>query len=107
MPPNDRPPTPPPAPPRRGNPLIPAGWIALAVLVVIAAVYFMADPTREIKYSEFTELVDAGQVKSIVLVGSDRAEGEVRDPNSDAVQKLDPKLKGGKFRVILPTVENQ
>jgi cell division protease FtsH len=79
----------------------------VAILVVIAAVYFMADPTREIKYSEFTELIDAGQVKSLVLVGSDRLEGEVRDPNSEAVQKLEPKLKGGKFRVILPMVENQ
>ncbi|MDB5307357.1 MAG: ftsH 3 [Gemmataceae bacterium] len=102
MAPNDRLPQP---APRRGSPLLPGGWIALALLVVIAAVYFLNDPTKEVSYSEFKELVDAGQVQKFVLVGSDRAAGEVRDPAAEVVQKL--KLKGGKFAVNLPHADDQ
>src|SRR5262249_10880947 len=100
---NDRPPQLPA--PRRTSPLVPGGWIALALLLVIAAVYFLADPTREIKYSEFNELVDSGQVKEVVLVGTDRATGKVRDPNSDQAKTL--RLNGGKSSVLRPLGDDQ
>ena len=105
MAPNERPPQPPQAAPKRANPLLPGGWIAVALLLVIAAVYFLNDPTREIRYDQFTELIDAGQVKSVTLVGTDRARGEVRDPNFDPAHKLN--LSGGKFSVMLPHTEDQ
>src|SRR5262249_31951973 len=54
---------------------------------------------------EFNELVDSGQVKEVVLVGTDRATGKVRDPNSDQAKNL--RLNGGKFSVLLPLVDDQ
>ncbi len=97
----------PPPNPRRPSPLIPGGWIALIVLTVLSVVYFTYNPHREITYSEFTSLIDAGQVKRIALIGSDRAEGEVRDPNAEIVKALQTKLSNGKFSVNLPHVTDQ
>ena len=98
------PPPPPGAPaPRRASPLLPGGWIALAVLAVLAVMYFTYSPHREIRYDQLTDLINSGQVKTLVLVGNERAEGEVRDPNSESARAL--KLGGtGKFSVnLLPT----
>lgn len=102
-------PPPPPAPnqpaPKRANPLLPGGWIVLVVLVVLGVMYLLHNPTREIDYTQFVDLVNTGQVKRIVLVGNDRLEGEVRDPNSDTAKNL--KLRSGKFSVYLPTTQDQ
>jgi len=106
MAPNDRPPQVVP-PPRRANPLVPGAWIAVALLVVIGAVWLFNDTTTTIKYSDFQQLVDAGQIKSFTLVGSDQAAGEVRDPDAELVQKIEPKIKGGKFKVLLPHTDDQ
>ena len=106
MAPTDRPPaTVPPATPRRANPLIPGGWIVLALLVVIGAVYVLNDPTKAINYSDFKELVEAGQIKKIVFIGNERAKGEVRDASVDPAAKLN--IKSGKFEVNLPHSDDQ
>ena len=98
--PNQPPQVPPPAP-RRASPLLPGGWIALVVLLVVATFYvFVADQPREITYSDFKTLVDAGQLKKVTLVGNDRATGEVRDTNAEPVKAID--LKTAKFTVNLP-----
>jgi cell division protease FtsH len=100
-------------PPKKASPLLPGGWIALIVLAVLAIVYFASGQPREIRYDQFNDLVNAGQVKTLVLVGSERADGEVRDPNSPAVTNLktpsgDPvKLTNGKFSVTLPSTIDQ
>ncbi|MBY0458173.1 MAG: ATP-dependent metallopeptidase FtsH/Yme1/Tma family protein, partial [Gemmataceae bacterium] len=97
----------PPPPPRRSNPLVPGGWIALVVLGVIAFAFLaFKNNAREIDYSRFKELMDAGQLKSVTLLGTDRAEGEVRDPNSDLAKKLELG-KTGKFAVNLPHSNDQ
>ena len=102
----------PPAP-KKGNPFLPGGWVALVVLAVLAIIYFTHTTYREIEYSQFIDLVNAGQVKKVALIGNDRVEGEVRDPNSKAVQDLrtpsgDPvKLSNGKFGVNLPHTQDQ
>lgn len=103
-PPQAQPPQTPPPAPKRGNPLLPGGWIALVVLAILAIVYFTYSPYREIEYWQFVDLIKAGQVKKVVLIGNDRAEGEVRDPNSDLAKSL--KLGSGKFGVnILLTTD--
>ncbi|MBA4065578.1 MAG: cell division protein FtsH [Isosphaera sp.] len=104
-PPSQTPQQPGPGGPKRANPLLPGGWIALAVLAVLAVVYLTSGHVREIGYDQFTDLVKAGQVKTVVLIGNDRAEGEVRDPNSEAAKRL--KLTAGKFGVNLPHTTNQ
>jgi cell division protease FtsH len=100
---NSPPPGPqPPAAPRRGSPLLPGGWIALIVLGVVAFAFLaFGNRYREINYSQFRELMEAGQLKSVVLLGTDRAEGEVRDPNSEMAKKLELG-KSGRFAVNLP-----
>src|SRR5262245_61514498 len=112
-PPQAQPPQTPPPSPRRASALLPGGWIALVVLAILAIVYFTYSPYREIEYSQFIDLVNAGQVKKVVLIGNERAEGEVRDPNSQVVKDLrtssgDPvKLGSGKFGVNLPHTNDQ
>ena len=99
--------------PKKVNPLVPGGWIALVIVAILAIVYFTAGQPKEIRYDQFTDLINAGQVKTLVLVGNDRADGEVRDPNSPIVQNLhtpagDPvKLSSGKFSVALPSTTDQ
>ncbi|MCE9563022.1 MAG: ATP-dependent zinc metalloprotease FtsH [Planctomycetes bacterium] len=85
------------AAPKKTSPLLPGGWIALVVLTVLAVMYFISGQAREITYSEFTSLIESGQVKKAVFVGNDRVEGDVRDPNSQIAKDL--KLTGGKFVV--------
>ena len=94
--------TPPPA--KRMNPLLPGGWIALLIIAIVAIIYFTYTPYREIEYSQFIDLVNKGQVKKIVLIGNDRAEGEVRDPNAEIVKELktSPAIRSGSARVSSP-----
>ncbi len=93
--------------PKRTNPLLPGGWIALIVLGVIAFAFLaFKNNYREIDYSRFRELMNAGQLKSVTLVGTDRAEGEVRDPNSELAKKLELG-KTGRFAVLLPHSNDQ
>ena len=94
----------PPAP-RRANPLIPGGWIALVVLLIFMTGVLWYDSNREITYTDFTTLMDQGQIKSLVLVGPDKATGEIRDKDSELAHKL--KLTSGKFQVALPTSLDQ
>ena len=103
-PPQAQPPQTSPPASKRGNPLFPGGWIALVVLAILAIVYFTYSGYREIEYSQFVDLIKAGQVKKVVMIGNDRAEGEVRDPNSDLAKSL--KIGSGKFGVnILLTTD--
>jgi cell division protease FtsH len=96
----DGPPTPPSS--KRGSPLLPGGWIVLIVLAVIAFAFVLfGNRYKEIDYSRFKELMDAGELKSVTLMGADRAEGEVRNPQSDLAKGL--KLGDtGRFAVLLP-----
>ena len=98
-----QPPPPPPAT-KRASSFLPGGWIALVVLAILAIVYFTYSPYREIEYSQFIDLIRAGEIKKVVLIGNDRAEGEVRDPNSELAKSL--KIGSGKFGVnILHTTD--
>jgi cell division protease FtsH len=104
-PPSQQPPQTNPPSTRRASPLLPGGWIVLAVLLVLAIVYFTNSGPHEIEYSQFIELIDRGEVKNIILIGSDRLEGEVRDPNLQLAK--DFKISGGKFSVNLPHTNDQ
>jgi hypothetical protein len=98
----------PPAPPasKKASPVVPGGWIALALLAFVAGMLLLYDPTPKlITYTEFRKLAETGQIKKFTLVGKDRARGEVRNPESDALKPL--KLQGGEFSVMLPASDNQ
>jgi cell division protease FtsH len=83
-------------------------------MTVLAVVYFTAGQPREIEYTQFEQLIGDGQVKRLVLVGNDRAEGEVRDPNAPILSTLKNaagdliKLgEKGRFSVNLPHTQDQ
>ncbi len=98
-----------PQPPasKRGNPLLPGGWVALVVLAVIAVAFLaFGNRFKEIDYSRFKELADAGELKSLTLLGADRAEGEVRNPGSPLATSIDLG-KTGKFSVLLPPANDR
>jgi len=97
---NEKPPT-----PRRASPLLPGGWIALVVILIVLTFAFWVDSPKEITYTDFASLAEAGQIKKLVLVGSDKARGEIRDTNSELAQKL--KISSGKFQVSLPNTNDQ
>ncbi|QDU22033.1 ATP-dependent zinc metalloprotease FtsH [Urbifossiella limnaea] len=99
------PPTTPSPATKRGSPLLPGGWIALAVITVIAFVLYFSNVTKDISYTEFRTLVDAGQLKKLTFVGPDRLRGEVRDSTADTAKAIG--LRDGKFTVSLPRVEDQ
>ena len=109
MPPEEQPPaapqTPASGPARKSNPLVPGGWILIAILVVVAAVWYLIEPTKALHYTEFRELADSGQIKKFVLIGNERAKGEVRDPAAEPAAKLG--IKSGKFEVNLPHSDDQ
>jgi cell division protease FtsH len=87
------------------NPLVPGGWIIVSLAVVVGLVVLLNDPTKAIHYTEFRELVDAGQIKKLTLIGTERAKGEIRDPAVEPAAKLG--LKSGKFEVNLPHTDDQ
>ena len=107
-------PDPPPAGPqptptvaKRGSPLLPGGWVVLVVLAVVAFAFLtFGNRHREISYSQFRELMEAGQLKAVNLIGTDRAQGEVRDPNGDLAKKFELG-KSGRFSVNLPHSNDQ
>src|SRR5262245_31736342 len=91
--------------PKKASPLLPGGRIAIVVLTVLALTYFTYSPHREVSYDDFMRLVQGGEVKKVVVVGTNRAEGEVRDSNSELAREL--KLNNGKFGVNLFPNENR
>ncbi|MCI0700719.1 MAG: ATP-dependent zinc metalloprotease FtsH, partial [Planctomycetia bacterium] len=98
---------PPPSGPKRASPLLPGGWILLIVLAVVAfAILAFGNRYREITITQFEELMNTGQLKSVTLIGTDRAEGEVRDPNSEAAKRMEIG-KSGRFAVNLPPSNDQ
>jgi cell division protease FtsH len=98
-------PQPPPAP-KRGSPLLPGGWVVLVVLSVLAFAFLtFGNRHREISYTQFRELMDAGQLKTVNLIGTDRAQGEVRDPDGELAKKFE--LSKGRFSVNLPHSNDQ
>ncbi|HEV3386820.1 MAG TPA: ATP-dependent zinc metalloprotease FtsH, partial [Gemmata sp.] len=103
-PPQQPPQTTPPGP-KRANPLLPGSWIAVILLTILAIFYFSSSTTHDIDYSQFSELIEIGQVKSITLIGTDKLEGELRTPDSEKAKEF--KITSGKFSVNLPHSNDQ
>ena len=102
-PPTERP-TPPA--PRRYSALIPGGWLALGLLLIVAIALLLMDATKEITYiPEFRKLAETGQLKKVSLIGKDELVGEVRDPESEDAKAM--RLTAGKFTVKLPYTDDQ
>ncbi|MCS7270068.1 MAG: ATP-dependent metallopeptidase FtsH/Yme1/Tma family protein, partial [Gemmataceae bacterium] len=109
---NPSPPPSPPSPepssgsPKRANPWLPSTWILLVVLGVLGVVYLSARGGRLITYTDFQKLIAAGEVKRVVLIGQEYAEGEVRDPQSELARQLQLP-SSGHFSVNLPVTLDQ
>ena len=106
-PPPPAPPIPPAAPPPKRSAALPqALWIAVGLLVAVGLFYLTTDTSKTISFTDFDRLALEGQIKKLTFQGKQRAEGEVRDPNSDNVKEL--KLSaGGKFSINLPATNDQ
>jgi cell division protease FtsH len=104
-PPQQTPQTPPPNP-KRVSPLLPGGWVLVIVLSIAAIFYFSTTNPRDIDYTpQFSDLIEKGEVKTITLIGSDKLEGELRDPESQKAKDL--KISNGKFSVNMPHTNDQ
>ena len=90
----------PAAPPPKRAGLPQAWWLAVGLLVAAVVFFLTVDTTPTINESDLFRLLDAGQVKKLVFIGKQRAEGEVRDPKSELATSL--KLSGGKFVLTTP-----
>ena len=97
----------PAAPPTTKRPLslLPGGGVAIILFVAIGLFLYFLNPYTRVTFTEFEQLVEAGQLDKLKLVGADRAAGEVRDKNGDLAKNL--KLNGGQFSVVLPSSNDQ
>ncbi len=98
-------PPPPGSPRRRQGPIIPSGWVWLVVLGMLVFMLWIVQElasSNEISYTQFVNLVDKGQI-SKVLIDKDRIQGEVKDRDKANEVIKDPKLRGNKFTVGLPS----
>lgn len=97
-------PAPSPARTKRGQPIPPATWIAVVVIVGITALLLIFQNPTRISITAYEALRDAGEIKSFKLFGSERGYGEVRDPKGELAKSLN--LTNGLFTVQLPRTDN-
>ena len=77
-------------------------WVAAALMLVAAALYFAMDAVKSITLTDFDRLAEQGQIKRMAFEGKTRIRGEVRDQQADEVKALN--LTGGRFSVNLPPI---
>lgn len=93
-------------PTSRTTQIMPGGWFILVILAAIAIAFILLEPKRTVSYSpQFRKLVEGGELERLTIIGGERAEGKLRDPESENAKEM--KITGGKFRVHLPRTENQ
>ena len=105
MPPSGSPRPPAPTPVKRSAPFPHSWWLAIALLIAAVLYFVVPEPPKAITYTEFDRISNDGQIKKLDLIGKQRAEGEVRDSQSDKVKDL--KIVGGKFAINLPASQDQ
>ncbi len=99
--PNSSPPPPQGGKPRRRpQPAVGGNWIWLVILLVLGGMFLFQsiNPGGTLEWSEFYSLLEKGQLKQIVLIGTERINGEVKNPE-DVPQDVRKKLRNGKFTV--------
>lgn len=91
---------------RRPNGVVPGGWIILTLLLLFVVVLAFFPGTPTIPYSPaFEEILADGQIGKFVIIGKDRAIGEVRNEDAEILKKY--KITSKQFSVNLPATENQ
>lgn len=95
---------------RRRQENMPGGWLWVVVLLILAAVLaitFGMPRYSTIDYSEFKELVDAGQIATVTFKeGSNALEADIKDVDKVA-EPLRKKIKSPRVGVLLWKVEAQ
>jgi cell division protease FtsH len=97
----------PPKSKRPPAPLLPGGLFLFGLLLVaiLAVAIFPWGSSSSIRYDEFEKLLVGNKLKKLVLVGTDRARGELRDELTKAPDEEIKRLKipsSGQFTVMLP-----
>ena len=93
---------------RRPNSIVPGGWIILILLLVLVIGIVAFPSTPSVPYSPtFEKLAGAGQIKKLVIIGREKAIGEVRDKDAAILKELKLDLGGGQFTVNLPPSDDQ
>ncbi len=99
-----------PAPPAtpakspRSQPLLPGGWAAVIVVLGVVILLLLFQSPARVSLTAFEKIRDAGEIKTLKLVGTDRAYGELRDPKGELAKSLN--LTGGQFTLQLPHSDN-
>jgi cell division protease FtsH len=95
-------PTPPQGgkPRRRPQPAVGGNWIWLVILLLLVGMFLFQSisPAGSLEWSEFQTLLEQGKLKKIVLVGTERINGEVNNAD-DVPEGIRKKLRNGKFTV--------
>jgi cell division protease FtsH len=95
---------PPASKPLRAQSLLPGGWAAVVVVLGIVILLLLFQSPARISLTAFEKIRDAGEIKTLKLVGADRAYGELRDPKGEFAKSLN--LTGGQFTIQLPHTDN-
>src|SRR5437870_4094249 len=102
--PSDSNPSPTPSPSgkqrRRSNPPVGGNWIWIVIFLVLVGMLLAnsLNPGGSLEWSEFWTLMEKGNLKRVVLVGTDRITGEVKNLE-EVPPDIKKKLRGGKFSV--------
>jgi cell division protease FtsH len=88
---------------------MPGGWLWLVILLLLVGILLLAfnfGGGNTIDYSEFTDLLQKGDVESVTLIGKDPLiiKGKVKE-GADLGEALKKKLRNGEFTTTVPANE--
>src|SRR5438105_7557739 len=98
-------PSPQPAGPqrRRPGPMFPSGWVFVLIAAMALMMFiFYSDfgGSTQIKFTDFLELLNKGEVAKVTYRGKEHLEGELKEANTELAKKLN--MRGAKFTLNLP-----
>ena len=101
--PSDSNPSPTPSPSgkqrRRSNPPVGGNWIWIVIFLVLVGMLLAnsLNPGGSLEWSEFWTLMEKGNLKRVVLVGTDRITGEVKN-----LEEFTKKLEADGIKLTVP-----
>ncbi len=99
----------PPTKQQRRPDVMPGGWLWLVILVLLVGILYLAlgfGSSNQIDYSDFTTLLEKGDVESVTVIGkeSPKIVGEIKK-NVELPERLKKQIRNDKFTTLVPSYE--
>src|ERR1700740_3690936 len=89
---------------RRRQEVMPGGWLWLLILMLLVGVLYFTmgfGNAGQIQISDFMKLVEDHQVSRVLIMGSNRIVGELKD-NAKVPADLEKQIRGNRIAATLP-----